>query len=266
MNRHTQPLELAELADLLREREGAPRPVTVAGRPCHMRFVAAALAAAVAAGVTVAILTRDGAQKRPSRSRGPATASCAATLDRNGTRYFGMTLHRPAPLGKSLGTGVVPGCGDGGGRTPDQTISVVEINGVPPDQALGVAGNSLTVYVNPAYFTQIPHTPLHDLIFGPGTRLPNERRECQRGHTTTAAVRARVRGVGSGTLTVTLLGDTTLPRQNWIFPDARTVFAGIGADTRVEPGDVVSGTVLVCRHARDPHFLKLVATRLALDG
>jgi len=39
---------------------------------------------------------------------------------------------------------------------------------------------------------------------------------------------------------------------------------GGGSPPRVEPGEIVRASVLVCRHADDPHFLKLVATRLWL--
>ena len=120
------------------------------------------------------------------------------------------------------------------------------------------------MYVEPGYFMQVPHTPLHDLIFGTAVAIPNERSDCDSNHMTTADVRAVVRGANSGTLAVTLLDPTSLPRKNYIFPDARTTIMGGGSTPHVAAGEVVRALVLVCRHSNDPHFLKLVATRLEL--
>jgi RNA polymerase sigma factor (sigma-70 family) len=49
-----------------------------------------------------------------------------------------------------------------------------------------------------------------------------------------------------------------------IFVDARTLIEGGGPEPHVAPGDEIRAQVLVCRHRNDPHFLKLVATRLFL--
>jgi hypothetical protein len=67
-------------------------------------------------------------------------------------------------------------------------------------------------------------------------------------------------------LSVTLLEPTKLPHENWIFTDARTVITGGGTKPHVKVGDVLRAQVLVCRHAKDPHFLKLVATHLSLPS
>ncbi|MEK6275348.1 MAG: hypothetical protein AABM30_08420 [Actinomycetota bacterium] len=39
---------------------------------------------------------------------------------------------------------------------------------------------------------------------------------------------------------------------------------GGGEPPHVSPGDIVRAQVLVCRKRDDPHFLKLVATRLTI--
>lgn len=193
-----------------------------------------------------------------------AAASCAAAVEWQGATYFGTKVNQPARLARDLGTGTRPACDDGGGSTAASSVRLSAIAGVPREQALAIARDPSVVYVEPGYFTQIPHTSLHDLIFGAAATLPNERSECERGHTTTGDVRAVVRGASFGTMTVTLLDRTNLPRKNWIFPDARTIIMGGGSTPRVSVGDVIRARVLICRHANDAHFLKLVATRLEL--
>jgi hypothetical protein len=200
---------------------------------------------------------------RPSAS---AAASCVSAVEWQGATYFGTKVNQPARLARDLGTGTRPACDDGGGSTAASSVRLAAIAGVPPEQALAIARDPSVVYVEPSYFTQVPHTSLHDLIFGAEATMPNERSECERGHTTTADVRAVVRGAGFGTMTVTLLDPTNLPRKNWIFPDARTIIMGGGSTPRVTVGDVVRARVLVCRHANDSHFLKLVATHLELPS
>ena len=195
-----------------------------------------------------------------------SAAQCAAVVEWQGTTYFGTKVKREVRLAKLLGEGTIPPCNDGGGSGPEHSVTLAAIEGVSSDQAVAVAGDPTTVYLDPGYFTQLPHTPLHDLIFGPGDSDPNERSECQRGHTTTADVRAVVRATSSGVLTVTLLAPKELPRDNWIFPDARTVVTGGSSTPHVSAGDVVRASVLVCQHPADPHFLKLVATRLTLPS
>jgi hypothetical protein len=148
-----------------------------------------------------------------------SAASCAAAVEWQGTTYFGTKVKREVRLGQSLGEGTLPSCGDGGGAEPERSVKLAAIEGVSSDQAVSVASDLSTVYVDPGYFMQLPNTPLHDLIFGPGSSEPNERSECQRGQTTAADVRAVVRAASSGVLTVTLLAPKELPRENWIFPD-----------------------------------------------
>ena len=152
------------------------------------------------------------------------------------------------------------------GSEPEHSVKVAGIEGVSSDQAVAVAGDPSTVYLDPGYFMQLPHTPLHDLIFGSSDSEPNERSECERGQTTTADIRGVIRAASFGMLTVTLSAPKELPHENWIFPDVHTVITGGGSTPHVLAGDIVRASVLVCRHAADPHFLKLVATRLTLSS
>ena len=259
---------LDELTDLLRGREGPARPENHRRRAGRRRILlAAAVAAAVAAGVVAAIVVPGGGHKpAQSKPRASSAAACAAAVEWHGTMYVGNRIKREVARGSSLGDGTLPSCSDGGGTSPAQSVALFEIKGIPPEQAVGVAGEPNTAYLSPGWLSQIPGTPLHDLLYGGSATEPNERTECEPGHTTTAEVRARVRGGGEGGLTVTLLEPTSLPRANWIFPDAQTVVTGGGSPPRVEPGDVIRAEVLVCRHADDARFLKLVATRLWLGG
>jgi uncharacterized protein DUF6281 len=272
--------ESADLIELevLRSREGPARPAPARPlRRASLRIVFVALAAAAATGIVLGILSRggdetssspsSGHQQPRSSTGGSAAASCVAAVEWDGTMYVGTgVLRSRAKLGDSLGDGTVPPCDDMGGsdETGSRSVALSAFDGVPPDQALAESGHPSTVYVAPGWLSQIRHTPLHDLLYGADADIPYERTECQPGHTTTADVRARVRGGGGGGIRVTVLEPTTLPRENWIFPDARTAVTGGGATPRVDPGDVIQAKVLVCRHAGDPHFLKLVATELSL--
>lgn len=225
----------------------------------------AVLAAGVAAGIAVAMLTRGGANQTPSGLGGSGAGSCAATVEWKGTSYFGSQLQRTATLAQRLGTGTLPACADAAGSgTPARSVAIVAVEGIPPDEAVAIAGEPSTLYVEPGYLPQLPHTVLHDLLYGPNANLPNERGDCQQA--TTADVQARVQSASFGMLHVTLLESTKLPRDNYIFPDAHTVFTGGGKKPHVAPGDVVRANVLVCRRKDDPHFLKLVASSLSLGG
>jgi hypothetical protein len=281
MNREADELiELDELADALRAREGSPRPQPVQGSNSALRrgMVIAVLAAAVVTGVAFAVFTRGG-DRAPSSSGareqtlpssgGSGSASCAAAVEWHGTTYIGSKVQGPVKLAGSLGDGTFPPCNDtggGGSGTTARSVPLVALEGLSSEDAVAVAGEPSTVYISPGSFPQVPHTALHDLVYGPSPAVPNERGECTSGHTSIADVRAVVRAASFGMLSVTLLEPTELPRENWIFPDARTVITGGGTKPHVQPGDVVQARVLVCRHANDPHFLKLVAIRLTLPS
>ncbi len=258
-----------ELAGLLHERAGPPRPLKRQRhrRPLRMALAIGLPAAAAVAAIAIAVASlreRDREQKTSS-SGGVTAAVCSAAVEWHGTTYLGNTLHRSITLGSSLGDGTIPGCIDspGSSGTLARSVAIVAIAGLPPRQAVAVAGDPTHAYIAPGYFPQLPHTALHDLLYGPRTDVPDERGDdCNTAETT--EVRATVRGANFGFLHVTLLDSTDLPSENTIFPDARTVIEGGGAEPHVNPGDIVRAQVLVCRHPNDAHFLKLVATRLAI--
>ncbi len=52
---------------------------------------------------------------------------------------------RSAP-GEALGAGVLPGCDDGDGASPDQTVEVRRIRGVDPADAIAVDGRLLVPF------------------------------------------------------------------------------------------------------------------------
>jgi hypothetical protein len=159
----------------------------------------------------------------------------------------------------------VPKCSDGGDNTPTSEVALVALEGTPPAEAIAIADDPSTAYIKPGYFTQRPHTAIHDLLYGTDPNVPDERGdECRQA--TTATVRANVQGASFGILHVKLLDSTEFPPNNVIFPDARTVITGDGANPHVEPGDLIVAEVLVCRKKRDPQFLKLVATRVSLPA
>jgi Family of unknown function (DUF6281) len=220
-----------------------------------------------AAAITIAIFGQWGREQNPSGSAGPAAGACAAAVEWQGTTYFGTKLQRAVTVDRSLGNGTLPACVDtntpGDSGTPARSVSLVAVAEVPSRQAVAVAGDSSLLYVAPEYFTQLPKTALHDVLYGPSADLPNERGNDCKG-ASTQEIRVTVQSANFGMLHVTLPASANLPRENWIFPDARTVIVGGGAEPRVRPGDVVRAQVLVCRHRDDPHFLKLVATRLSL--
>jgi len=261
---------LDEIGDALREREGPPHPQPRRTRSRVSRVALACVFAALVVGGAAALVAGrgEGREQHAAGGGGSAAAACAAGIEWHGTFYAGIKPEVPVKLGGSLDDGTEPPCNDTVGGTPSGggSRAVAAIEGISPEQAIASTGDPTLVYVAPGWLAELPQTPLHDLIYGPSAVEPNERTECEPGHTTTANVHARVRVAGLGALTVTLLEPTSLPHENWIFPDARTVVSGGGSPPRVEPGDVVRAQVLVCRHGDDPHFLKLVAKRLELPG
>ena len=260
-------IELDELAGLLRDREGPAQPLRRRRfGPSRRLSIAVGILLAVAAAAAIAIFDVGGDGK-PSSSGGVTAAACAAAVEWQGTTYFGGRANQPLALGDKLGKGTLPPCDDtpGSGTPPDPpgSVTVVSIDGVPSREAIATLGERTIYYIAPGYFPQLPNTALHDMVFGPRAGVPDERRDdCKDAEQ--AEVRAKVRSAFFGNLYVTLLDSLDLPRENTIFPEARTVIEGGGAEPHVSPGDVIRAQVLVCRQPDDPHFLKLVATRLRL--
>jgi hypothetical protein len=267
-------IELDELAGLLREREGPAQPLRRPRLgPSRRLSIVVGLLLAVVAAAAIAIVDERGDDGKPSNSRVASSAACAgpAPVKWQGTTYSGGRANQLLALGGKLGKGTTPPCSDtvvNGVPTPPGppgSVTVVSIDGISPRAAIATLGERTIYYIAPGYFPQLPNTPLHDMVFGPHPNIPNERRDdCD--DAAQAEVNAKVRSAGFGHLRVTLLDSPDLPRENTIFPEARTVIEGGGAEPHVSPGDVIRAQVLVCRNPDDPHFLKLVATRLFLQG
>ena len=190
-------------------------------------------------------------------------------MEWQGTTYFGGRANQLLSLGPELGKGTTPPCGDtvvNGVPTPPGppgSVTVVSIDGVSPRAAIATLGERTVYYIAPGYFPQVPNTALHDMIYGPDPNIPNERRgDCKDAKQT--EVEAKVRSINTGFIPVTLLDSPDLPAENAIFPEARTVIEGGGAEPHVSPGDVIRAQVLVCRQPERPSLHKLVATRLRL--
>jgi hypothetical protein len=261
-------VELDEIAEFLMAREGPRRPQLLRRQPAARRRAALALAAVVAlaaVGGAVAVFLGAGADSKVAGSTGTAARSCAATVEWNGDIYLGTRLPRPATFAGSLGMGTTPACSDGSGGTTAQPVALVALKDVSSDEAIAVAEDASTIYVKPGYFPQMPNTALHNLLYGPGESVPDERgTDCQQADA--EEINASVQSADFGILHVHLLNQALLPRNEVLFPDARTQITGGGATPRVSPGDVIHATVLVCRKTSEPHFLKLVASRIVLSN
>jgi hypothetical protein len=261
-------IELDELAGLLRDREGPAQPLRRQRLgPSRRLSLALGILLAIAAAAAIAIFSERGGEGKPSSS-GVIAGSCALAVEWQGTRYYGGRANQLIALGGKLGKGTTPPCGDvvGPGAPPPGppgSVTIVSIDGVSPRAAIATLGERTVYYLAPGYLPQVPNTALHDIVFGPHPNIPDERRgDCKGAEQT--EVKAKVRAANTLDIFVTLLDSPDLPRENTIFPEARTVIEGGGAEPHVSPGDVIRAQVLVCRHPDDPHFMKLVATRLFL--
>jgi hypothetical protein len=100
-----------------------------------------------------------------SESAGPPnTTDCAALLVWNDLTYQGIQVDEPRPLGRRLGTVVVPRCGP----QPERQVAIRRIEGVHPSIAVVAPGPSGTypdsslVWVGPGYLLSSPVHPLHE--------------------------------------------------------------------------------------------------------
>jgi Family of unknown function (DUF6281) len=271
-------IELDELNDLLRAREGPARPQPYRRRRGGLLLAAIAVSLAAAGLVAVAVIRSGvGEKAQPTTtanggtsSGGSSAASCAAVVEWEGTTYYGTGgLPKAISLAGPLGEGTVPSCGDTapGSPSPARSVALARVAGLPPEMAIAVAGETDTLYVAPQFFPQIPGTALHDLIYGPNRDVPDERvgeEGCP--VSTRATIDGTVVSSGFGTLRVDAADpDAELPGDNPIFTYARTTITREGASTPyAEPGDSVQASVLVCRNPDDPHYLTLVATRVEI--
>jgi hypothetical protein len=256
-------IDLDEIARVLRSREGSARPRI---RPRNHRLpqvLAASLLVALFA-VGAGVLLRRSDSQRLGTS---VSAACASVVEWKGVTYRGASPRQRLTLGDELGHGIVPACNDSvvnGKPTGDSQpteLKLARVVGIPERQAVASA-DGLTLYVSPGYFPQLPGTVLHDVVFGTDPNTPDERAgDCTR----TTDARATVRSAGFGVLDVETENADAIPAKTPIFTDARTEISGGGSPPHVDVGDVVQARVLVCRKSDDPHFLKLVASRLVIE-
>ena len=223
------------------------------------------IAAVITAGIVGALLLigRDGQAEAQGQV---SSASCAASVQWRGISYLGTSTKQPFELGAALGHGTVPPCNDTIPATNEQPtpLALARVVGIPPERAVA-SGDGLSLYVAPGYFPQLPHTELHDLIYGPRPDVPDERpNDCGEG--TIAEVHGRVRTAYFGVLFLDFEDAAGLPEDSPIFPQAQTKIVDGGPVPHVDPGDEVQAEVVVCRKAEDPHFLKLVAKHLTIGS
>jgi hypothetical protein len=256
-------IDFDEIATMLRERAGPARPRRRVRRLRRSQVLVASVLVALLV-VGAALLLTHGDSR--SRVRSSVSASCAAVVQWQGVTYSAISSKQPVALGEELGNGVVPACGDTivdgkpAGDSQPMELKLSRVVGIPEREAVASADG--TLWVSPGYFPQLPGTAIHDAVFGADQNVPDERAgDCTR----TADVRATVRTAGLGVLDVDIVGAEGIPAETPIFTDARTQITGGGSPPRVEPGEAIQAAILVCRKPDDPHFLKLVATRLAIE-
>jgi hypothetical protein len=232
------------------------------------RFAWLALAAVVASGCGT------------SDSAGPSSmADCAALLVWNGVTYEGIQVDEPRPLGRRLGTAVVPRCGP----EPRREVGIRRIEGVHPSIAVVAPGpsggypDSSLVWVGPGYLLSSPVHPLHeDTRAAVGGWDATARYRCETPRTVHARAQATPAAL-SGYLQVAVddpILEAFLAREDIdriVNLDRRTVVKGL---TRhgvpyVEVGDEFDLAVRDCVGREDEPGLaglrRLVATKLTLE-
>ena len=95
--------------------------------------------------LTLFVLVGCGSQQatrtQPVKTPTISEAMCLLAVDYDGHRYVGASVLAPPEYGRSLGEAKVPACNDTPGsveETPDQTVEVVAIKGVPPETAIAL--------------------------------------------------------------------------------------------------------------------------------
>src|SRR3954447_4780067 len=110
---------------------------------------------------------------------GPASGSCAFSIEWNGVHYDAGDFDRPVAFGASLGEAIVPPCEDEGGagceHEHSEKVPVFRLPSVDPRVAVGAPSPSgREVFLATGFFPQLPDHPLHQVAYG-SERRPNER-------------------------------------------------------------------------------------------
>ena len=94
--------------------------------------------------------SQEAARTKPVETTAVSEAMCLFAVDYDGHRYIGSTVLAKPEYGSSLGDATLPACNDTPGavdNTPDQTVEVVGIKGVPPDTAIALRDHSDAVLI-----------------------------------------------------------------------------------------------------------------------
>ena len=74
-------------------------------------------------------------------------ADCALAIRYQGSLFVAWGVEVAPREGTVLGTGVLPGCDDGTGASPDEALQVAELRGASPEVAVVWQGRTDVVFV-----------------------------------------------------------------------------------------------------------------------
>lgn len=185
-----------------------------------------------------------------------AEASCIAAVVVEGRVLFGhgtVPEARLPPVGAET-RAVEPACNDAGQDEPDRAISVLTLDGLPPDIAVVRRGSPSSVYVAEGSLTGSAAHPLHRALHRGSSRRGRRPRTCRR-------VARTVRGT---------LGEDTAPslpalplrtgtRTTVIATDARTRLTNRPPYEPLNPGQRLEVRTSICGTRR-------FADAIAFDG
>jgi hypothetical protein len=115
--------------------------------------------------LAVAVLLTGCGREKSREDAAPDVVDCLAQLEWNGVAYRSSgDLVKPIVLGKPLGKGRIPGCGN---DPVYQQLNVVGIRGVSPSVAVAVASDDWPyAWLAPGYIVESTLHPLHKSVFG----------------------------------------------------------------------------------------------------
>lgn len=99
-------------------------------------------------------------------------ADCALAIRYQGSLYVAWGVEVAPREGTVLGTGVLPGCDDGTGASPDEALQVAELRGASPEVAVVWQGRTDVVFVRDG---ADPPPEVEKLVHGPTCEHRDER-------------------------------------------------------------------------------------------
>lgn len=204
---------------------------------------------------------------------GPASASCAYSIEWNGVYYDAGNLKRPVAFGHSLGNAVVPVCEDEGAAGCQHEsagkVPIFRLPGIDPHVAVGGPSPwGHEVFLAPGFFPQLPDHPLHEAAYG-STQRPNERAGWRCGPAIPDLVGTVTQTPGWGWIFGVRFQGDRVRRQydrTAVFVDARTTIMGFDEFglPRITEGDRIRATVRECTASRQRY--KVVADSISNAG